>query len=331
MRVVVYGVGHIGSLVAKYAIKKGFEVVGAIDTDPNKVGKDLGVLVGIEERLGIIVSSDAESVIKSSRPDIVIHATSSWLDEVLPQIMIPVRYGIDVVSTCETLSYPYYRYPHLAELLDVYARRYGATILGTGINPGFLLDTLPALLTLPHINIDRVIARRFVNAGSRRYSFQYKIGLGLRPEEFRDKLARRELTGHVGYAESVMLMASIMNVKLDSVEEGQEPVIAGSNEYLRTKYFEIRPGHVKGIRGYGVGYVGGREFIRIEFHAVVGSKDYEEIEVLGEPRIKWVSTGTPGDEGTVAVLLNLAPKVVELEPGLKTMADLVRASYSFKG
>ncbi len=325
LRTLIYGVGPIGALIAKYALKKGYEIVGAIDIDPNKVGKDLGDVIGLEEKLGVIVTSKPEEAFKPRRPDIVFHATTSWLDKALPQLVLAIKNRVNVISTCETLSYPYYRYPHIAELLDNYAKSHGVTVLGTGINPGFLLDTLPAILTLPHIRVDKITAIRSIDAGKRRKSFQKKIGLGLEPNTFMEKLSRGELTAHVGYAESVLLMASMLNVELTKVEEKQEPVIA--EEEARTEYFEIKQGTVKGIKGYGIGYIGGKEFIRIEFHAIVGANEYEEIRIEGEPSITWRSTGTQGDMGTAAVIVNLAPRVVEEEPGLKTMADLVKASY----
>ena len=325
LRVLIYGVGPIGTLIARYALKKGYEITGAVDIDPNKVGKDLGDVIGLNEKLGIIVQSNPEEAFKPVKPEVVLHATTSWLDKALPQIAISIKMGANVISTCETLSYPYYRYPWLAELLDNYAKRYEVTVLGTGINPGFLLDTLPAILSLPHIQVEHINAVRVVDASKRRRSFQRKIGLGLTVEEFNEKISRGEITAHVGFAESVFLISEILGLKITRVEEKQEPVV--SEEELRTQYFEIRPGTVRGIRGMGTGYTGDKEVIRIEFHAIVGSEEYEEITIKGEPTIKWRSTGTPGDQGTAAVIVNMAPRIVEASSGLKTMADFVKTSY----
>lgn len=327
LKALIYGVGPIGSLIAKCAVLKGYDIVGAIDIDPSKVGRDLGDVIGLEEKLGVIVTNKPEEAFRPIKPDIVFHATTSWLDKALPQLVISIKNRANIVSTCETLSYPYYRYPHIAELLDNFAKAYGVTVLGTGINPGFLLDTLPAVLSLPHIRVDKITAIRSIDAGKRRKSFQKKIGLGLTLEEFKEKLSRGELTAHVGYAESVYLIADMLGIKLTEVEEGQEPVIASGGEELKTPYYEIKTGQIKGVKGYGRGLLGDREIIRIEFHAIVGGEEYEEIRIEGEPTITWRSTGTPGDISTAAVVVNIAPRVVAAEPGLKTMADLVKASY----
>ncbi len=325
LRVLIYGVGPIGTLIARYALKKGYEITGAVDIDPNKIGRDLGDVIGLNEKLGVIVQKEPEEAFKPVKPDIVFHATTSWLDKALPQIVLSIKMGANVISTCETLSYPYYRYPWLAELLDNYARRHEVTVLGTGINPGFLLDTLPAVLSLPHIEVEHISAIRVIDASKRRKSFQKKIGLGLTVEEFNDKMSRGEITAHVGFAESVFLISEITGLKISRVEEKQEPVI--SEEELKTPYFEIKPGTIKGVKGAGIGYMKDKEIIRIEFHAIVGSEEYEEITIKGEPTIKWRSTGTPGDPGTAAVIVNMAPRVVDASSGLKTMADFVRASY----
>ena len=325
LRVLIYGVGPIGALLARYALRKGYEITGAVDIDPEKVGKDLGDVIGLDEKLGVIVQKDPDKAFEPVKPDIVLHATTSWLDKALPQIVLSIKKGANVISTCETLSYPYYRYPWLAELLDNYARRHEVTVLGTGINPGFLLDTLPAILSLPHIQVDHIRAIRVVDAGKRRKSFQKKIGLGLTVEEFNEKMSRGEITAHVGFAESVFLLSKIMGLKITRVEEKQEPVVSEA-EY-KTQYYEIKPGTVRGVKGMGIGYSGDKEIVRIEFHALVGSEEYEEIIVEGEPTVKWRSTGTPGDQGTAAVIVNMAPRVVEASSGLKTMADFVKASY----
>lgn len=326
LRAVIYGVGPIGSLIAKVALRRGIEVAGAIDIDPQKVGKDLGEVIGLERTIGVRVSDNADKVLQEVEPDVVFHATVSWLDKAYPQIMKAVKVGADVISTCETLSYPWYRYPELAELLDNYARAHNSTVLGTGVNPGYIFDTLPALLTTPIAELKSIKAVRSLDAGKRRYSFQKKIGLGMTPEEFAEKLSGGEITAHVGYAESALLLADILGIKVDKVEERQEAIVA--DQYYETQYFKINPGHVRGVSGVGIGYKDGEEVIRLEFRAGAGLEDYEEITLEGEPTIRWRSTGTPGDIATVAVVINLVPKVLNARPGLITMKDLLNVSYA---
>jgi 4-hydroxy-tetrahydrodipicolinate reductase len=326
IRVVIYGVGPIGQLMTKVALEKGFDVAGAIDIDPQKVGKDLGEVLGIGKTLGVRIENDTDKVLRETDPDVVLHSTSSFLDKVYPQIMKAIRLGIDVVSTCETLAWPWYRYSDLAELLDNYARNYGSTVLGAGVNPGFIFDALPAVLSTTIAKLDRISVVRSLDASKRRYSFQRKIGLGMTPERFREALTKGEITAHVGFAESVLLMASIMNLKLDRVEEGQEAIIA--DNYYETQYFKIEKGQVKGVVGHGSGFIGDKEVIKVELRACVACEDYEEVKLEGEPQITWRSTGTPGDLATAAVIVNLAPKILSMRPGLITLKDLINYSYT---
>jgi 4-hydroxy-tetrahydrodipicolinate reductase len=328
IRFAVYGIGPIGSLIAKYGLERSWmELVGAFDIDPLKVGRDVGEIIGLNEKTGIVVEKPDLDSLNATEPDIVFHATGSFLDKVYKQILDVVKTGSDVISTCETLSYPYYRYPELANKLEEEAKKNDSTILGTGINPGFLLDLLPAIMTTPCIKFEKITARRIIEASKRRESFRKKIGLGLDPVMFNEKIKNGELTAHVGYAESVFLLADALNLKLDTVYEKQEPIIA--EREVKIDEIVIRPGRVRGIRGYGAGFKDNKEIIRVEFIALAGvDEEFEEITIEGAPRITWKSIGgTPGDIATVAVVLNYAPIVLEADPGLIIVTRLRAPSY----
>lgn len=319
MLIGIYGFGSIGQLLARIAIERGHEIVGVVDINKELLNKDIGEILGLEEEYGVDVSSDPYVL---SDADVVFHATGSFLDKVYPQLVQVIDLGVDVISTCETLAYPYYRYPVLARKLDELARSRSVTVLGTGINPGFILDTLVITLSSSLPVIKRIRAVRSLDAGKRRISFRKKIGIGMKPEEAREKLRRGELTGHVGYAESVYLIADAANIQLSRVVENQDVVVAESA--ISSGDISVEKGMVKGIVGYGAGYVNGNEVIRIELHAYVGANEYEEIIIESEEyAIKWKSTGTPGDQGTVAVLLNIAEKISQYGPGLLTMSDIL--------
>jgi len=324
VKVGVYGFGAIGRLAAKLALDRGYEVVAAVDIDKRILGKDVGEILGVGT-LGVQVTND---VYELGDADVVIHATGSYLDRVFDQIASVVRMGVHVVSTCETLSYPYYRYPVLAKRLDELARAYGSVVIGTGINPGYLLDTLVATIAASVPRVTRVRALRSLDAARRREPFRKKIGIGEDPKLVEARLARGEITGHVGYAESVYLIALAGDLNLTRVVEWQGVIPA--EEAVESAGVRVGKGMNKGIVGYGAGYVGDREVIRVEFHAYVGAPEYEEIEVEGkEYSVKWRSTGTPGDLGTVTVALNVAERALYLTPGLHLMTDLLPFKVKF--
>jgi 4-hydroxy-tetrahydrodipicolinate reductase len=306
MKVAIYGFGAIGRMVAESAIKKGFEVVGAVDINPELHGRNLTEF-GLKTD-GSITSS-LEDLPGVQDVDVVFLTTGSFLSEVFPQLRECIKYGLNIVSSCETLSYPEYRYPDLAKKIHSMAVESGVTVVAAGVNPGFMLDFLPAILSATSVEVKRIRAIRSADALKRRESFQKKVGIGLSEEEVRKKLGK-EITGHVGYAESVYLLADALNFNLDDVKEGQEIVTDDS-------------GKVLGLKGFGLGVLRSEEVIRVEFHAFAGAKEYEEVEIVGDNPVVWRSTGTKGDIATANILVNLAKTVVNAEPGVKKVTDFI--------
>ena len=314
MRAIIYGFGQIGRLIARSAIKKGFEVAGAVDVNPELVGKKISEVDGFQ---GLKIQPDA--IIKDSLDfedaDVVFLCTGSFIPGIMPQLRECVESGFDVVSSCETLSYPEFRYPELGSEINQLAIENNVSVLGAGINPGFLLDFLPAVLSATSVEVRKIRAVRSADALKRRSSFQKKIGLGMEVQEVRKKLGK-ELTGHVGYGESVCLIAEALNMQLDDVEEGQEVVVARDDSIVQS-------GRVLGLIGFGSGVRNGEEVIRVEFHAYAGAEEYEEITVEGDNPVVWRSSGTRGDTGTANVMVNLARAVVDSRPGLIKISQLI--------
>ncbi|MEM3769772.1 MAG: Gfo/Idh/MocA family oxidoreductase [Candidatus Bathyarchaeia archaeon] len=324
VRVVLYGVGAVGSLIVKSLLeKRGVKVVGVIDVAKDKVGKNLGEVLGLNKELGVTVSSDVNAVLSKAKPDIVIHATSSYLKDTYPQIASIVKHGAKVISTCEELSYPHYSTPKLAKELDQLAKKHGATVLGAGINPGFLMDTLVITLTAACQKIEKIEAVRVMNAATRRLPFQKKIGAGLTAEEFQQKIEKGEITGHVGLEQSIAMIADALVWKLDEIRaEPVEPVIA--KEPVKSDFIRVEAGKVAGLRQKAKGIMKGKEVIALDFQAYIGAKEeYDAITITGVPAIKQkIQPCIHGDAGTVAIIINSIPKVLKAPAGLLSMKDL---------
>lgn len=327
LRVAVYGLGEIGRILARTALRRGHELVGAVDIDPKLLGRDVGEILGVE-KMGVEVTEDVEKGLSGC--EVVLHATGSYLSAVYGQLVDAIRLGKSVVSTCETLAYPYHRYPVLARRLDDLAKSRGSTVIGSGINPGFLLDTLAVVLSTPLPLLKKIKAKRSLDASKRRRSFIEKIGLGLDPSELLRGLESGRYTGHVGYAESVCIIADAASLNLTRIEEKQEPIVA--EDEIRLGDLTIGKGMVRGLRGFAVGYANGVERIRVEFEAAALAPEYEEIVIEGEDHsIAWRSSGTPGDLGTASVILSIAEKLDQMPYGLLTMADLIPFRIRFEG
>lgn len=233
-----------------------------------------------------------------------------------------------MITTCEQLAYPRYAASELAEKYDLLAKQYGVTILGTGINPGFLMDVHPIILTLGCTNVERIEVIRQIEAGVRREPFQKKIGISMDPDEFREAVSSGEITGHVGLGESISLIAEALGWELDEIlVKRVEPVI--SEEEVSSRFFTVKPGQVKGLKQEAFGIVDGLERIHLHFTAYLGaSPSFDEVRIEGSPPVKArVSPCWHGDEGTVAVVVNLIPIVINAPAGLLTMNDLVPVSF----
>ena len=320
IRVILFGLGPIGSGIARLiASRPGLQIVGAVDLDPAKAGRDVGEVVGLGRQLGVPVSPDAQSV-PGTGADIVAHATGSYVKSVYPQLEMIVRAGLNIVSTCEELAEPWAQNPQLADELDQLARQHGVTVLGTGVNPGFMMDTLPLALTAVCQQVRAVRVRRVVDASRRRRQLQEKVGTGLTPDEFRARASRREIR-HVGLTESVALIARGLGWRLDRIEETIDPVIASAP--VSTDYFEVQPGYVTGVQQFGYGIRDGRRVIALELKmSVDAGESVDEAWIEGEPDLHSRIEGVHGDLATAAVVVNAIPRVVGASPGLLTMADL---------
>lgn len=321
IKVIQYGLGPIGNITTKYLIEKGkFEIVGAIDIDPAKIGKDVGELAGLE-KIGVNVSNDAEKLFKEIKADVVVLTTATSLKKVTPQIIQILNYGLPVVSTCEELSYPWLTEPELSEEIDKKAKENNAAVLATGVNPGFLMDFLPVAFTGVCKSVNSIRIERYQNAFYRRIPFQQKIGAGLTIEQFNQKVNEKTLR-HVGLTESMHMIASRLGWELDKTEDLINPVIA--EEKFSAGELVIEKGNALGVEQIGRGYKNGKEIIKLIFKAWVGEENpRDRIVIEGEPSIdSTINGGVNGDIATCAITVNAIPNVINAKPGLRTMADI---------
>lgn len=318
-RIICYGLGPIGQGIARLALTRpGIEIVGAVDVDPAKLGRDLGDVLG-GTALGVVVG-DSIGAWASANADVVLHATGSALPRVIGQFTDIMQIGADIVSTCEELSYPWTAQPQLAAQLDAAARRAGVTVLGTGVNPGYAMDALPLMLTAPCASVDAVRVLRVVDAARRRGPLQKKVGAGLTPEQFAERVAIGSVR-HVGLPESLHMLATSLGWQLDSTNDLIEPVIA--EREIITDFANVQPGQVAGVRQVASGIRGGKEVLRLELRMYVGATDPQDtIEIDGNPPIRMtIDGGLHGDVATAAMVVNAIPSVARAVPGLASMAD----------
>ncbi|MCZ6635198.1 MAG: dihydrodipicolinate reductase, partial [bacterium] len=200
-------------------------------------------------------------------------------------------------------------------------REHGSVVLGAGINPGFLMDFLPTVSTAICREVKTVHIERIQDASFRRLPFQQKIGVGLTPEAFQERVDQHKIR-HVGLTESMHMIAARMGWDLDKTEEIVKPVIAETD--LSGPGWSVSAGMATGVNQTGHGYIGEREVLTLVFRAAVGQTDPQDaIFIDGTPKLNLVIPGgVNGDIATCSIITNAIPVVAEAPPGLRTMADI---------
>ena len=327
LRLVHFGLGPIGAAVVRQvAERKGFKIVGAIDIDPAKVGRDLGEVTGVGRPMRVKVSADAARTIKSAKPDAVVLCTSSSMKSVLPQIEAILKRKVPIVSTTEELSYPTKANMRYARIVHQLAKQAKVAVLGTGVNPGFVMDALPIMLTGVCERVEAIRVDRIQDASVRRLPFQQKIGAGLTREQFQKKVDEGSVR-HVGLTESVSMIADALGWKLSRITDEIHPKMATAT--VASEFLAVDAGYVCGIVQDGIGYRGEQPVITLHMEAYLGAPEsYDAVEIAGSPAIKSkIIGGVHGDIATASIVVNSLPKIVDAPPGLHTMRDMPLPSF----
>jgi len=320
IRYVQCGLGPIGcGIVRAAAARPELQLVGAVDIDPAKVGQDVAAVAGLAQPTGIVVQSSTAGMPEA---DLVLHSTGSRLADVGPQLTEIVQAGLNCISTTEELTWPWLSAPDFANELDSLAQQRGVRVLGTGINPGFVLDLLPILLTMPCAEVQSIQAERVVDTNTRRPQLQAKTGIGMSEHEYNEHMARGAI-GHVGLRESAALLAAGVGWEPQSIIEMTEPVLA--HEPVQTEHFSVRTGEVLGSRQTAVAQVGGLMPLRLQLEMYAHAPEpHDEVTIQGSPGFTVrIEGGIAGDEATPACVINTIPAVLSAPPGLLTAKDIV--------
>ncbi|SDI71289.1 hypothetical protein [Natribacillus halophilus] len=311
-----YGLGPIGKEILKKGGKdEAFNVIGGVDIDPELVGESLGN--------DAFVVSDVSELSGKAKPyaqKIAFHATGSKLPSVWPQIRQLLDYGYHVVTTCEEMLYPWVRYPELSGEIDHYAKSKGLSVIGTGINPGFVMDSLPLMATAVTDQIQSVNAIRQANVGERRVPLQKKVGIGKSEDEFR-QLAKEGKIGHVGLEETVRLVAAGLNVHIEQLQTSLEPTFADRDYEL--SWLTLKSGEVSGQSQQAKATTSENVTIEMKLTMALGVESKDEIMVRGtDPVHLIIPNGIFGDTATASMIINTGKRIVtQQKPGLLTMLE----------
>lgn len=327
IRVLHVGLGPIGAAVVRQvAARKGLKIVGAVDIDAAKEGRDLGEVAGVGRKLNVKVMADLRKAIKASKPDVAVLCTSSSLQSVVPQFEEVLKLKVPIVSTTEELAFPTSGNNRWARAIHKAALKGKAAVIGTGVNPGFTMDALPLALTAVCERVEAIEVDRVQDARIRRLPFQQKIGAGLTKAQFQTKVENGSVR-HVGLAESISMIAHGLGWKIDRITDEIKPKIAA--EAVSSEFLTVEAGQVCGLIQDGVGYRDGKPLIKLHMEAYLGAPEsYDAVRVKGSPNINSkITGGVHGDVATASMVVNSIPLVLQVKPGLHTMLDMPLPHY----
>ena len=328
IKIAQFGLGPIGIETLKLAATKPWaEIGGGIDIDPDKIGRTLAEVTGLASLGHAKVHGSLDQLLAHVKPDVIFHTAVSKIKAAIAQIEPMARAGISVVSSCEELLYPPLREPELAQQLDAVCRTNGARVLGTGVNPGFVMDVIPICLTGVCRNVTAIHVQRVVNATSRRGPLQKKIGSGLAPAEFERRFAAGQ-AGHAGLKDSAALIAHCLGWKISELTETCQAVVADHD--IKTPHVEVKRGQCCGLHQCVEAKINGQVVLTLDLKMYLDAPDpHDATQIEGEPALNLkLEGGVAGDAATVASLVNAAPRILKAPPGLLLMTDIGVPSFA---
>ncbi|MGR8952182.1 MAG: 2,4-diaminopentanoate dehydrogenase [Gammaproteobacteria bacterium] len=327
IRVVVLGTGQMGSGIARLILHKpSLHLVGACARRAQRDGIDLGSALGLERTLGIPVKTDLAALIAQTQPHVAIQATCSTLEDAWPELTALIEHGINVISIAEEMAYPAATSPIKAAQLQHLAVQHGVSVLGTGINPGFVLDVLIIMLTGVCAKVESITATRINDLSPYGPTVLASQGVGLTPAAFDRGLQDGSVSGHIGFEQSLRMIAAALGWELDRIEQTRAPIV--SKVRRATPFVTVEPGQVAGCRHSATAYREGRAVIRLihpqQIHPELeGVATGDRIDIKGSPDLHIESRPEiPGGQATEALAVNMIPHVLRAAPGLYCMADL---------
>ncbi|MBS1843833.1 MAG: hypothetical protein JST53_05375 [Actinobacteria bacterium] len=333
-RVAVVGLGKLGLLfVERLARRQDMELVAAVDTDPNKVGRKLDDIVGRHTGFDLVVEDSLDAVV---RADVVLVATASRLTVVADMLEELAKLGVDIVSTCEELGYPWREFPDESRHLDQVFREHGVSVVGCGSNPGFLMDFLPLNFAFGLERIDSISIARALDMRPHRPERLTRFGLGLTEKEF--AALDPKPTGHVGFTQSMDCIADVLGWELDERVESEVSPLIFATEPRAGEHVTIERGTVAVIEHSAYAVRDDEKVIRLSsyfgFHTEgdpIFHGDVYEISASDHPiRIEMAPNWSPFT-GTPSVVVNMVGPIRDAEPGLRSVIDFPVTALAASG
>jgi len=327
IRVLVLGTGQMGSGIARLVLQRPqLQLVAVFARRAERAGRDAGPLIGLEREIGVSVGNDLVDLVHRFQPQVAIQATCSRLADAFDEIALLLQAGVSVISIAEEMTWPAAASPRQAEQLDRLATRHAAALVGTGVNPGFVLDWLPLALSGACAEVRAIRAERINDLSPYGPSVLRAQGVGLTPAQFEAGLHDGTVVGHFGFPESIGMIADALGWQIERIEEQREAIV--SRVARRTPFVNVEPGRVAGCRHTATAWCGGRPVITLVHPQQIqpereGIATGDSITIEGTPDIHLSGTPEiPGGIATQALAVNMVPRILAAAPGLHAATDL---------
>ena len=327
VKVIIWGLGAMGGGMADMLLKKqGVEIVGVAGRG-SKIGTSMYDYIKTErgDRPDVLISA-AEDIIKPGAADVVLLCTDSFTKNAFPRLKFVMEQGINVITSAEEMAYPAAQEPELAAELDKIAKENGVTCLGTGINPGHIMDLLVLVMTGCLTDVEEITSRRVNSLSPFGPVVMEEQGIGISTEEFYERKANGTMSGHVGFAESVGMIAAGLGLEVSEFSQDMNPITTDVDR--KSPYGFAAAGSCAGVAMTAEAVLDNGMKVHMDHPQQiepeqVGVQTGDYVIIKGTPNVNMVnSPEVEGGLGTIAMCVNMIPQVINAEAGLVSMIDL---------
>ena len=347
VKVVQYGVGKMSLYTMRYVYEKGGEIVGAVDINPNVIGKDIGEILGTENKgIKVVSSENARQMLEETKPDIVIVTTMSLIKDVEEALMLCAELGINAITTCEEAFYPINSNPGITHKLDELAKKNNCTITGSGYQDIYWGQLISSIAGSTQ-KITKIKGSSSYNVEEYGIALAKAHGAGLTLKQFDKEIAsvdrmsdeeRRKIIESGEYSPSYMWnvngwLCEKLGLTVKSQTQKCVPQTYKEDLFSSTLNMTVKAGDATGMSA--VVTTETEEGITIESECIgkvyaPDEFDRNEWTIYGEPNTTIVVEKPATVELTCASVVNRIPDVINSKPGYVPTCEFGELNYKLK-